>query len=65
LRHFEKQQFEIAELAAERNHNERRMSPKAQAEAEAVNEGAAFHVASVPVMPIPPRRRSPVVEDKE
>jgi hypothetical protein len=52
LEAFAAQQFEIAELAAERNFHERRMSPKAQAEAEAANEAAGGHLAAVPVTPI-------------
>src|SRR5712691_428563 len=49
LEAFAAMQFEIAELAAERNFHERRMSPKAQVEAEAANEAAGGHLAEVPV----------------
>lgn len=52
LASFTAQQFEIAELAAERNFYERRMTPKAQAEAEMANANAGGHLASVPETPI-------------
>lgn len=51
------QQFEIAELAAERNFDERRMSARARQEAETANAHAVDHLASVPETPI--RRRVP------
>src|SRR5262245_16069524 len=42
------QQTEFATLAAERNFHERRMSPKAQAEANAASADAVDHLPSVP-----------------
>ena len=47
---------EFARLAAERAHTERWMSPKAQAEAAAVDESTMQHV---PVIPETPIRRKP------
>ena len=58
---FHKRNTEIATLAAERNFHERRMSPAAQAEAEAANAEAVDHLPSVPETPI--RRRIPVQRD--
>lgn len=49
LAKLEAQEFEIAELAANRAFNDRRMGEKAQAEAAAVDEAAGIrHVAAVP-----------------
>lgn len=58
-------QTEIATLAAERNFHERRMSPAAQAEADAATAEAVDHLPSVPETPVrrrgrgrPPGKRS-------
>jgi len=50
------QHKEFARLAAERAHNERWMSGRAQAEAAAVDEATMQHVPSIPETPI---RRGP------
>jgi hypothetical protein len=49
-------QRELAELAANRAHNDRWMSDKARAEAQAVDETTMAHVAAIPETPI---RRTP------
>lgn len=55
---FEQEEFRIAELAAERNFHERRMSDGARARAEAVNDAAgARHIAEVPEEPVPAHRK--------
>ena len=48
---------ERAKLAAERAATERWMSPKAQAEAAAVDEATIEHVPSIPETPIKPKRK--------
>ena len=49
LAKLEATEFEIAELAANRAHNDRRMGEKAQAEAARVDDAAGIqHVAAVP-----------------
>lgn len=50
--------FTVAELAAERNFHERRMSAQAQAEAAAVDASTGSHVASIPETPIQPKQKS-------
>lgn len=50
---------EIAELAANGAYHERRMSPAAQAEAEAVRASSAVHLGEIPEAPIRRRGRKP------
>jgi len=45
-------EFEIAELAANRNFNDRAMSAKARAEAEAADSRTIQHLAEIPETPI-------------
>lgn len=52
VRHWHAQQREFATLAAERNFHEKRMSPKARAEAETANMNAVDHLPSVPETPL-------------
>ena len=52
---FAKDEFAIAELAANVNYNDRGMTPKAQAEAELVKANAGGHLGAIPEAPI--RRR--------
>lgn len=52
--HTEDQQF--AQLAAERAHQERRMSAKAQAEADRIDAATPAHVPVIPETPIKKRR---------
>ena len=55
---FEKQQFECAALAGERNYEKKNtLSPKAIAEVETAEAQHPGHLASVPVTPIKPRKR--------
>lgn len=54
---FTKDQFTIAELAANGAFHERRMSPNAQAEAFAAREQAGVHIAEIPAKPIKRRGR--------
>jgi hypothetical protein len=64
---LEKREFEIAELAANRNALDRTMSPRAQAEAAAAEEGTIQHLAAVPETPIAPKRgrgRPPKLRDE-
>jgi hypothetical protein len=56
LEAFTKDQFDIAELAANGAFHERRMSPNAQAEAYAAREEAGVHIAEIPALPIKRRR---------
>jgi hypothetical protein len=53
---LEQQERGLATAAAERAYTDQRMSPRAQAEAEAVDESTIQHVGSVPETPI---RRGP------
>ena len=48
LERLERQEFEIAELAANRAYNDRKLSPEAQAEAEAVDLSTGRHLAEIP-----------------
>jgi hypothetical protein len=52
LERLEASEREIATLAAERAHVERRMSPQAQAEARAVDESTIEHVPVIEQQPI-------------
>ena len=52
LARVHQQHVEMATLAANRVYNEQRMSPKAQAEAQAYDESKAGHVAAIPDTPI-------------
>lgn len=55
---YETTEFTHAELAAERNFHERRMSPQAQREAAAANaEAGAKHLPEVPELPVPAHRK--------
>lgn len=59
IKAWEAEEFSRAELAAERNYVEKRMSPKAQAEAQAADdEAGAQHLASVPELPVPAHRKA-------
>ncbi len=51
------QDLEFAKLAANRAHTERWMSPKAQAEAQAIDEATIQHVPEIPRTPIKKRGR--------
>lgn len=53
---FHAEDREMARLAAERAHDERSMSPKAQAEAAAVDAATDQHVPVIPPTPIRPKR---------
>lgn len=50
-------QLEMAKLAANRAHNEKWMSDKAKAEAQAVDESTIAHLPSIPETPIKARRK--------
>lgn len=52
---YDKQQTEFAELAANRAFNDRKMSPRAQAEAASVDEEMSKHLPVIPELPKPPR----------
>lgn len=52
---YDKQQTEFAELAANRAFTDRKMSPRAQAEAAAVDEETSKHLPVIPELPKPPR----------
>lgn len=54
---IERQELEFAKLHAERNFHERRMTPKAQAEAIAHDAGRTTHLPSVPERPIKRRQK--------
>lgn len=54
---FTKDQFTIAELAANGAFHERRMSAKAQAEAFSAREEAGVHLGEIPALPIKRRGR--------
>lgn len=54
---------EWAKLAAERNHEVRRMSPKAQAEVAAVDEANSNHVPVIPETPIKKRGRPAKIKE--
>ncbi len=56
---LERQDREIAELAANRAFTEKRMSPEARAEAAAADDAVSTHLAEVPVTPIKKRRGRP------
>ncbi|HMF61455.1 MAG TPA: hypothetical protein VK595_13835 [Vicinamibacterales bacterium] len=51
LEALEAREFEIAELAANRAFNDQRMSPKAQAEADAADARTMQHLAEIPETP--------------
>lgn len=51
--------LEMATAAAQRAHTEQWMSPKAKAEAQAVDESTMQHVGSIPETPIKKRRGRP------
>lgn len=52
---YDKQQTEIAELAANRAYSDRKMSPEAQREAADMDENVARHLPVIPELPRPPR----------
>lgn len=54
---LERRETEIAELAANRAFNDRRMSDKAQAEAAATDDTTIRHLAEIPRTPIKKRGR--------
>lgn len=45
---LDRQELEVAKLAAEGAYEERRMSPKAQAEARSVRQASAVHLGEIP-----------------
>lgn len=51
-----RQQLEFAKLAANRAHNDKWMSDKAKAEAQAVDEATMEHLPAIPEKPIRKRR---------
>lgn len=53
---LERQEFEIAELAANRHLTDRRMGEQARAEAAAADEATIQHLAAIPETPIKKRR---------
>lgn len=56
LEALEQQEFQYAELAANRHFTERRMSEKAQQEAAAADESTIKHLPAIPETPIRRRR---------
>lgn len=58
LEMLERREFDIAEAAANRAANERGMSEKARAEAEAYDESTAAHVPEIPETPVQRKRRT-------
>lgn len=56
---LERQEFEIAELAANRAFTDRTMSEKARAEAAQVDESTVRHLATIPETPVKRRGRKP------
>lgn len=52
---YDKQQTDIAELAANRAYSDRKMSPEAQREAADMDENVARHLPVIPELPRPPR----------
>ncbi len=65
LLHAERDEREVARVAANRAYHERRMSPGAQAEAAAYDESVPGHVASIPETPIKRRGRPRKVTTNE
>lgn len=59
LDHAKACDVEHAKLAAERHWQEAKMSPKAQAEAQAVDQETVYHVPMIPETPIKRRGRKP------
>lgn len=57
LQALEQREFEIAELAANRAHSDRKMSEKAQIEADAADRATIQHLPAVPETPIKRRGR--------
>ena len=57
LHRYERDQKELAVLAANRAYNDRNMSEAAKAEIRAVEESSSRHVAEIPVTPIKRRGR--------
>jgi len=57
LERVEAQQLEFAKLAANRAYNEQWMSPKAKAEAAAVDETTMQHLPAIPETPIRRKRK--------
>lgn len=62
---LEAQEFEIAELAANRAFNDRKLSPEAQAEAERIDQSTGRHLAEIPAERIAPRRGRPPLKKQE
>ena len=62
LHALEKQEFEIAELAANRAFNDRKMTPKAQEEAAQAERETIKHLAEIPALPIKKRGRPKKVQ---
>ncbi len=56
---LETQEFEYAELAANRHFSDRKLSEPAQAEVAAVDAGTIQHLPSIPEQPIKRRGRKP------
>lgn len=59
LANVEKRQLELAKAAANRAYQDRWMSGKAQAEAQAVDEATIQHLGEIPRTPVKPRGRPP------
>lgn len=57
LEQFEKEQIAIGDAAAMRHFTDKRMTPRAQAEAHAIDEAASDHVADVPAPKLKPKPR--------
>jgi hypothetical protein len=53
---FEKAATELARVAANRAYNDRRMTPRAQEEADRIDSSAARHLGEIPAKPIVKRR---------
>ncbi len=62
LKVLEEREAEIAKLAANRAFNERTMSPKARAEAEAADDETDQHLPVIPEQPVTRRRGRPAKE---
>lgn len=57
LEALEAREFEVAELAANRAFNDRKLSPEAQAEAARIDASTSQHLAEIPEAPVKRRGR--------
>jgi hypothetical protein len=55
---LEQRRFETAELAANREYHDRKLSAKARAEAAEIDEHTARHLPEIPAVPLPPKRKA-------